>query len=395
MKWSARMIVRFALVALVAGLVALVRPKPVDVDVAHVVRATLEQTVVSEGKARVRERYTVSAPVTGTLARIDLHEGDRVEPGTVLARLLPLASPLLDPDARRSAEQHLASTLDASEQAQATVARAQIARDTAAHDLARTDALSKEGAIPTSQLDQASADARMREAELASATFARRVAEHEIAQARAALARFTPGAGKSEVFEITSPVHGTVLHVLHKSEGVVAAGAALLEVGDPAALELVADVLSQDAVTVRPGMVARIVHWGGDGPLPAKVRRVEPAAYTKTSALGVDEQRVDVVLDLDGAPETWRALGDGFAVEVEITVWSGPDVPKVPTSALFREGGAWAVFGVVNGRAIVRPVVRGHTGPLETEIGSGLSAGDVVIIHPGAAIHAGQRVEFR
>src|SRR5262249_38726517 len=158
--------------------------------------------------------------------------------------------------------------------------------------------------------------AHTKEAELASANFAQKVAEHEIAQARAALARFTPGAGRAEQFEITSPVHGQVLHVLHKSEGVVTAGTALLEVGDPQALQLVADVLSQDAVEIKPGMPARIVHWGGATPLPAKVRQIEPAAFTKTSALGVDEQRVNVLLDLDGPVEAWRALGDGFAIEI-------------------------------------------------------------------------------
>jgi HlyD family secretion protein len=343
----------------------------------------------------VRERYTVSTPVTGTLARIDLHEGDVVEPGTVLARLLPLASPLLDPESRKAAEQRLASTIDASRQAEATVARAKSAADQTRNDLERDEQLAAKGTIAPAALDQARLSVRMRDAELASATFAERVAEHEIGQARAALARFTPGAGKSEQFEITSPVHGQVLHVLRKSEGVVNAGTPLLEVGDPEALELVADVLSQDAVQIQSGMVARILHWGGPVPLAAKVRRVEPSAFTKTSALGVEEQRVNVVLDLDAPKEAWRALGDGFAVEVEITTWSEADVTQLPTSALFREGEGWAIFVVKDGRAALRRVRPGHRGPLRTEVASGVDRGETVILHPGTGVHDGVRVAFR
>ena len=182
---------------------------------------------------------------------------------------------------------------------------------------------------------------------------------------------------------------------MRKSEGVVEAGTALLELGDPSALELCVDVLSQDAVAVRPGMVARVVHWGGDQPLTAKVRRVEPAAFTRTSALGVEEQRVNVLLDPEGPHDPWRALGDGFAAEIEITVWSRPDVVQVPTSALFRDGAAWAVFTVTGGKAATRPVEIGHRGALETEVVQGLQPDETVIVHPGASVHAGARVASR
>lgn len=383
------------LLALAAGASLLVRPDPLEVEVAAVVRAPLAQQVIDDGKARIREKYTVSAPVAGTLARIDWHEGDVIEPNVVLARLLPLASPLLDPASRKAAEQRLASTMDAAEQAKASVARAQALFEQSQVDFARNEALAKQGSLATAELDRSSVDAHTRAADLSSAKFAASVAEHEIAEARAALARFRPGVANSEQFEITSPVHGTVLHVLHKSEGVVNAGTALLEVGDPQALELVADVLSQDAVAIRSGMPARVVHWGGVQALKAKVRRVEPAAFTKLSALGVDEQRVNVLLDLDDPPDAWRSLGDGFAVELEITIWSRPDVIQVPTSALFRDGAAWAVFVVDGERAKTRHVEPGHRGPLETEIVSGLNAGEVAIIHPGAAVHDGARVAHR
>jgi HlyD family secretion protein len=395
MKWTFRITAFIIGLALFGGAVEVLRPKPIDVDVARVMRAPLDQRIVNDGKARIREKYTVSAPVAGTLARIDLHEGDVVDPGSVLARLLPLASPLMDPESRRAAEQRLASAVDAAEQAKATVTRAQGLRDQAKTDLARVEALATEGALPRAQLDQATVDARTRAAELSSAMFAQKVAEHEIAQARTALARFTPGAGKAEQLEVTCPVHGKVLHILRKSEGVVTAGTALLEVGDPQALELVADVLSQDAIEIRPGMAARVVHWGGDSPLTAKVRRVDPAAFTKTSALGVDEQRVNVLLDLDDGGDSWRALGDGFAVEVEITTWSKPDAVQVPTSALFRQGSGWAVFVAATGRAMVRDVELGHRGPLHTEVLTGLQPDEVVVIHPGASVHGGVRVESR
>jgi HlyD family secretion protein len=381
--------------ALFGGAFMALRPQPVLVEVANVVVAPLEQRVVDDGKARIREKYTVSAPVTGTLARIDWHEGDVVEPGAELARLLPLASPLLDPASRKAAEQRLASSIDAAEQARVSVGRAQALAEQAHADFERNDTLVKQGSLAPSLLDQSAVDLHTKEADLASAKFAASVAEHDIAQSRAALARFTPGATKSEQFEITSPVSGQVLHVLHQSEGVVNAGTPLLEVGDPRALELVADVLSQDAVQIRPGMPARIVHWGGPDPLTAKVRRVEPAAFTKTSALGVDEQRVNVLLDLDGPPERWRTLGDGFAVEIEITVWSKPNVIQVPTSALFREGSAWAVFVVDSGRARTRHVEPGHRGPLRTEVVAGLAPGDLAVVHPGAAVRDGVRVEYR
>ena len=396
MKWSVRILTLVIALALVALAVNVMKPQPADVDVAKVTHGPLAQYTVSDGKARVRERYTVSAPVAGTLARIELHEGDVVEPGAVIARLLPLASPLLDPESRAAAQARLSAAIDSSSQAQATVARADIANEEAKRDLARTRGLTEHGGAAPVQLDQAAADARMREAELASAKFAARVSEHEIGQMRAALARYTPGATTSEQIVITSPVHGQVLHIFHKSEGVVAAGTALLEVGDPAALELVTDVLSEDAVGIHAGMQARVTHWGGDAPLAARVRRVEPAAFTKTSALGVEEQRVNVILDLDATNDSpLRSLGDGFALEIEITTWSTPAALQVPSSALFRDGSEWALFVVRNGTAHKQHVIAGHPGPLQTEITSGVVENDVVIIHPGAGVHDGVGVTFR
>lgn len=395
MRWTFRIVVVVIAVALIAGVLNVLRTKPLDVDAASVARAPFEQLVVNDGVARVRERYTVSAPVAGTLARIELHEGDVVEPGAVLARLLPLPSPLLDPRAREVAEQRLASAVDTQRQAEATVARAEAAAEQAHRELARDTALSSKAAVAVSDLDRTTAEARVRDAELASARFAAKVAQHDIEQARAALETFAPGARRTQPFEVTSPVHGQVLHVLHQSEGVITAGTALLEIGDPQALELAVDVLSQDAVQVRPGMAARVVHWGGTATLGAKVRRIEPAAFTKTSALGVEEHRVNVLFDLEGPADQWRLLGDGFAVEVEIVVWSQPDVLQVPTSALFRRGAGWAVFAINDGRARMRDVQIGHRAALTTEIASGLAPGDVVIVHPSASVRDGAAVAHR
>jgi HlyD family secretion protein len=393
--WVTRIVVGGVIVGLAAVIVLAVRPKPVPVEIVTVERGLLEQKLVQDGHARIRERHTVSAPVAGTLARIELHEGDAVEPGAVLARLLPLPSPLLDPRAREVAGQRVASAGDAHRQAQATLERARDAAGTAQQELARTRELFEHQAAPRAQLDAALASQRMRQSEVESAQFAERVAAHGIDEARAALESFSPHERGAEQLVLTSPVHGKVLHVLQRSEGVVTAGTPLVEVGDPEALELVVDVLSQDAAQLRPGMPAQAIHWGGDAPLAATVRRVEPAAFTRTSALGVDEQRVNVLLDLDGPAEQWRALGDGFAAEVEITVWSAPGALQVPTSALFRHADGWAVFTAESRVASLRPLQLGRRGPLRSEILAGVSPGEQVIIHPGASVHAGVAVEAR
>jgi HlyD family secretion protein len=401
MKWSTRIFLVLFAALLVGGIVLIMRPKPVAVEVASATLGPLDQKVLGDGRARVRERYTISAPVAGTLARIELHEGDVVEPNAVVAHLLPLATPLQDPASRQAAQQRLAAAVDVEHQAQASVTRAEAAAAQAQREFTQTESLAKTGAVPNAQLDRATADANMRAAELASSKFAANIASHEIAQARAALQRYTPGARAAEQFEVSAPVHGQILHVFRQSEGVVAAGTPLLEIGDPTALELVVAVLSQDAVLIRPGMTAQALHWGGPHPLAAKVQRVEPAAFTRMSALGVDEQRVNVVLELDRAATTNDAtapaaqLGDGFAAEIEIVVWTKPNAITVPTSAVFRDGDAWAVYAVVDGRAQRRVVVPAHRSALLTEITAGIRANEVVIVHPSSNVRDGSRVTHR
>ena len=394
-KWLWRVVATLIVVGLLAVIALSIRPKPVPVEVVPAAVGPLEQKIVDDGHARIRERYTVSAPVAGTLARIELHEGDAVEPGAILARMLPLPSPLLDPRAREVAGHHVASTEDAHRQAQASLERAEEAAATAKHDLERIQGLFAHEAVSQAQLDSALADLRVRLSEVEASRFGERVAAHGIEEAKAALDTFSNREHGTSQLLITAPVHGRVLHVLQRSEGVVAAGTPLVELGDPQALELIVDVLSQDAVQIRPGMPARAVHWGGGAPLRATVRRVEPAAFTRTSALGVDEQRVNVLLDLDSPEAEWHALGDQFATEVEITTWSKPDALQVPTSALFRKASGWAVFAVDDGIATVRAVEVGHRGPMQAEVLSGVKEGDQVIIHPGATVRAGVSVVTR
>ena len=380
-----------ALAALVVALIAVsARPKPLEVVTTTVTRGPLRLEVEDDGKTRVRERYTVPAPVAGTLSRVELRAGDPVEPDTVVARLMPLPSPLLDPRAREVAVQQVASTRSAELEAQSAVTRAESAAKLAESNLARDRKLVQTGSLGAAELEQAEADARMKQSELDSLRFAQQVAAHNVTQAQAALSRFDPKLGAADHIDITSPVHGRVLHVLHEDAGPVAAGTAIVEVGDLASIEIVVELLSQDAVAVKPGMPATLTHWGGD-PIAARVRRVEPAGFTKLSALGVEEQRVNVLLDVDD-PATAASLGDGFAAQVSILTWSSSDALRVPTSALFRQGEAWAVFVVEGGRVRTRVVQVGHRGPLLAEVKGGLAEGDVVVAHPPTSLKDGTKV---
>jgi HlyD family secretion protein len=377
---------------LVVALIAVgARPKPLEVQVATVSHGPLRLTVEDDGKTRVRERFTVPAPVAGTLSRVELRAGDPVEPGTVIAALLPLPSPLLDPRAREVAVQQVGSTRDSLLQSQASVSRAESAVALAKSTLEHDKRLASQGAIGAAELEQAETDEHMKESELASLRFAQQVAAHNVTQSQAALSRFDLKPGTSEHLDITSPVHGRVLHVLHENAGPVTSGTSIVEVGDLGSMEIVVELLSQDAVAVRPGMSATLTNWGGANSLAAHVRRVEPAGFTKLSALGVEEQRVNVLLDLDD-PAAASTLGDGFAVQVSILTWSSDDVLRAPTSALFRHGDGWAVFLVSDGRATIHPVTIGHRGPLLAEVTGGLGDHDLVVAHPPTSLGDGAKV---
>jgi HlyD family secretion protein len=381
--------------ATVAAVLAL-RPQPAPVDATPATRGPLVVAVEETGTTRVKDRYVVSAPVAGNLARIALEPGDVVREGDVLAVVVPSASPLLDERARAEAEGRLGADLSALAQAQAQASRAASARELADRDLARVRALVASGSLSPQQLDQAEFDARMRADEAGSAEFATRVAAEEVRIARAALGSGAGGASKNDHHvDVLAPASGRVLSVQRKSAGVVQAGAPLLEVGDPAALEVVIDLLTTDAVHVEPGTPASIQGWGGDVALGARVRRIEPSAFTRPSALGVDEQRVNVLLALTDPPERWASLADGYRVEGRLVLWRSDDVLQVPQGAVFRRGDGWAVFRIDGGIARLTPVKTGHRGDTQVEVLDGIGRGDLVAVHPGDRVKDGVRVEVR
>lgn len=391
-RWG-RYVLAGGLVLAAALLVRAWIPDPIEVEIATAVRGPLVVVVREDGRTRVKDRFTVSAPATGTLLRVAFEPGDTVRPGTVLARIMPLAAPLLDARTRAETEARLAA-------AEATVAQARTAAtetsarlELATRDAERVRTLLRAGAASAQSAEQADLAARTRAEEAASARFGVQVAEHQAGMYRVALAELARGAGGR--VEIRAPVAGVVLGVERQSEGPIQAGQPILTLGDPAALEAVVDLLSADAARVRPGHPAIIEGWGGDRPLQARVHRVEPSAFTRLSALGVEEQRVNVVLDLDEPAASRPSLGDGFRIEAAIEVWRAADALTVPTSALFRSEGRWAVFRVEGGRARLRSVVVGQRTEAAAEITEGIAPNDTVIVYPGEKVRESVRIAIR
>lgn len=394
-KWLRRGLLALAL-ALVVGLIVVAWiPNPVEVEVATVERGTLVVTVNEDGRTRVKDRYIISAPLTGNLARVELEAGDSIEEQQVVARLVPLPPPLLDSRTRAEAKARVDAAQAAVRQAQAAVNRARYERDFAKQEADRALAVVERGGLARSDADRAVSTYRAAQEQLSSALFGARVAEHELKVAQTALMQLSGKGDEVDQLEIRSPVAGQVLQVFHESEGVVQGGTPIVEVGDPAALEIVVDVLSQDATRIRQGAAAKIERWGGKTPLRAHVRIVEPSAFTKLSALGVEEQRVNVIIDLDDERELWSSLGDGYRVEARISVWEGEEVLKVPASAVFRSDEAWATFVVQEGSAVLQEVEIGETNGLETQVISGLDEGDRVIAYPSDSVRDGVSVRGR
>ncbi|MEM7433593.1 MAG: efflux RND transporter periplasmic adaptor subunit [Myxococcota bacterium] len=392
--------IRWVVIGLAAGLVLTAgvvawRPKPVDVEIVGATKGRLVVTVNEDGRTRVIDRYQISAPLAGNLGRIELDAGDDIEADEVLARLVPLPPPLLNERTKAESQARVDAALAARRQAQAAINRSRAAFDFAEKEAARARAVVGQGGMAISDAERAEAEERRAKEDLRSANFGGRVAEHELKLAQSALLRLSGTGDASEQLEILSPVEGQVLKVLQESEGVVQAGSPIIEVGDPAALEIVIDVLSQDATRIRPGAPAEIVRWGGNKPLRAHVRNIEPSAFTKLSALGVEEQRVNVIIDLDEPREVWASLGDGYRVESRISVWEGEDVLHVPASSVFRVGEGWGTFAVEDGEASLREVELGQTNGLDTQVLSGLEEGERVIAYPSDSVRDGVTVRTR
>ncbi len=374
------------------------RPAAVEVDVEPVRRGPLAVTLDEEGETRVRDRYVVSAPVAGRVERIELEPGDPVEAGeTVLAAFVAGDPALLDVRARGEAEARAGAARAAAERTRAERESARAQLEFARVEHARFRRLAAEGVASRERLDQAERDLATAERALAAADQAVRsaVQEQRAAEARALDVGAATRAGGGEAIALRSPIDGVVLSRLQESAAVVPAGTPLLEVGDVSALEIVADYLSADAVAIRPGMAVEIVQWGGGRPLAGRVRRVEPGGFLKISALGVEEQRVNVIVDFADPRQAWQALGDGYRVEVRVVTWQAGDVLKAPAGALFRQADGWAAFAVEAGRAALKRVEVGHRNDLEAEVKSGLEAGDRLVVYPPDGLEPGAKVAVR
>jgi HlyD family secretion protein len=378
-----------------AILAAALWPESVEVDVARVERGPLRVTIDEEGETRVRERFVVSAPVAGRLQRIELEPGDPVVRGqTVLARLTPAPPTLLD--VRTQAE--LAAAAEAARaaagQARAERERASAALERARSLLRRQEGLAEAGAISRDELEATQTSVRTAEEALRAAEFNVNRAEFDVQMARARLQPAAPS-GTGRTIDILSPIDGVVLKQVRESESVVQPGEPLLEVGDAGRLEVVADLLSTDAVQVPPNARVLIEQWGGGHAIEGRVRRVEPSGFMKVSALGVEEQRVNVIIDFVDLEAAARSLGDSYRVEVRIVVWESDDVLKVPVGVLFRRGADWAVFRIDEGRARTEAVTIGQRNATDAQVTQGLEEGARVVLHPPDTLRDGVRVVER
>ncbi len=382
------------LVAVAFGLYWLFMPQPVLVETVPIVTTSFKDTIDEDGRTRVRDRYLVSAPLSGRLQRSALEAGDAVRAGQTLAIITPAISPLLDPRIKLELEAQVGAAEAAVEEAGSLYENAKVLTLQASANLERTKQLVDRNVAPRAQLDRdqflylsAQRQANAAEGRLHAAT-------HVLEQARAALkSANNPEPGES--FPVVSPVTGRILKVIQESETVVSLGAPLLELGDPADLEVAVDLLTTDAIRVKEGDKVIVTRWGGDADLQGAVRRVEPSAFTKVSALGVEEQRVWVIVDIASPRETWISLGDGYRVEVKIIVGETDHATVVPVGALFRRGDAWNVFVVEDGRAQIRQIQVAHLSAGLADVAEGVRPGEIVVLYPPAALAEGRKIKLR
>jgi HlyD family secretion protein len=385
-----RLIAGVVIVLVIVGMA--MWPESIDVSVGKVERGPMQVTLDEDGETRIRDKFIVSAPVAGRLQRIELEPGDPVVRGkTIIARLTTADAPLLDPRTRGELEAAVEAARAAVGQARAERERATAELMRARTTLQRQQELMKAGAIAADNLDAAETAVATGEEARKAAEFAVARAEYELQLARARLQAPT-AAGRA--VEVVAPVSGVILKRFRESESVVPVGEPLIEIGEPARIEIVADFLSTDAVRIQPGSPVLVEGWGGSDPLKGRVRRIEPAGFMKVSALGVEEQRVNVVIDFED-PSAAKRLGDGYRVEVRVIVWREDDVVKVPVGALFRRGNDWAAFGVDGEQARLQPVELGQRNDVDGQVLKGLSQGQTVVLHPPDTLMDGARVSVR
>jgi HlyD family secretion protein len=388
-KWIKRGIYIVAGLGLIALLTYAWMPKPVLVEVAVVRHGALEVVVEGDGKTRIRDRFVITSPINGMLERIELEPGDDVRAAAPVAYVEPPDPAMLDERTRAAAEARISAAVTQQRQADTAITRARASRDNAVREARRVRALVAGGALAGAELERAELAEQVAQADLRQAELSRGSAIAELATARAAL-----GYGirrRDEHFPVTSPINGKVLRVLRDSAGPVVAGAPLVELGDPHDLEVVLDVLSSEAAQIAIDAPAVIENWGG-APLTGRVRRIEPSAFTQVSALGIEEQRVNVIVSVIDPP---ARLGDGFRVEARIAIWRSDNVLVVPASTLFRDHDRWAVYVVEGGVAKLQTVEVGHRGRNDVEIVGGLEAEEQVILHPGDRVADGKRVAIQ
>ncbi|HAG51977.1 MAG TPA: efflux transporter periplasmic adaptor subunit [Deltaproteobacteria bacterium] len=390
-----------AIVAIIGAIIFAIgygfMPRPVPADIVKVSRGPMSVTIEEEGKTRVKDRFILSAPVAGFMRRIELEAGDPVKKGQPLIELEPLRSTVLDPRSRAEAEAAVEAAEAALKAAQENVSAATADAEYAKSNLERIKRLYEAGYAAKETFDQAESEAKRTESIRLSAEAQVKVARSELEKVRASLFDLTSSGVKNRhrIVTILAPVEGRILKIHRESEGVVNSGDALVEIGDPGKLEVRVEVLSTDAVKIKPGTPVLFERWGGDSPLSGRVRIVEPAGFTKISSLGVEEQRVLVVADITSLPENWQGLGDEYRVEAQFIIWEAKDVLQVLASALFRKDDKWAVFAVENNRSRLREVEVGQRNGLIAEILSGLAEGEIVITHPSDLIKDGIRVKQR
>lgn len=394
MKTRTRWTLAAVSVAAVAALAWAFTPRPTGVETALVEKGRFEQSIEEDGRTRIRDAYTLSTPVAARLARVSLREGDPVKAGQAVAVLMPVMSSLQDERSVREAQARLKAAEAGVAVARADMERGRVALAQARTQLARSEQLAREGFVAASGLDNDRLAVEAAQRALEAATARQDVAAQERAQAAAAL-RPASGVAAGQPLVLRAPVDGVVLRVTRTSEGTLAAGAAVMDIGDPGRMEVLAELLTTDAVQAKPGTPALIEGWGGP-PVAAKVRRVEPAAFKKVSALGIEEQRVNVLLDVDKPPPEWLRMGDGFRVLVRIITRAADDAVLVPVGALFPQPeGSLAVYRFDGGRARLQPVELGGRNARVGWVRSGLAPGQKVITYPPPAVVDGGRVSER